>query len=234
MARGAVARENARPLRVRIIAHQRERAGDGHAGIRQVHRARRVALGHGLRHLILGIPAILVQRLPGQQGGPHEHRPNESHVEAVPELPPSDKRHRHQQHEPQRGEHDRADDFRVAGEVLEELEQEQEVPLRTRRRKLLGGIGRCTERGALLAHHEEEHDHEDREAGDCVTQHLLGPEALIGALERLLGRETVFAEQVHVSHDQQDDEPRDHASVQCEEAREREVSVGDAAHQHGL
>ena len=150
------------------------------------------------------------------------------------ELPAAQERHRHQHHQAERRQNDRADDLRLAREVLEKLVQKQEVPLGTGCRKLLGGISGRPQRGTLFTHHKKEHHHKHGETRHRIAQDLLRPEALIGSLERLLGGQPVLPEQIHMPHDQHDDGTRYDSGVQREEPRERVVSVVHAAHDHRL
>ena len=150
------------------------------------------------------------------------------------QLPTPEHGHGGEHEQRERREDNRAQYLRVAGEVFEKLVEKEEIPLGACGRKLLSRIGGGAERGALLTHHKEEHHHQHSETGNGVTQHLFGPEPLIGALQRLLRGEPVLAKEIHVSHDEQHDQAWQHTRMQRKEARQREMPVGNATNHHRL
>ena len=85
---------------------------------------------------------------------------------------------------------------------------------------------------AMRPEHHSQHRHRDRKAGDDILEHLVRPEIGVALGDRLGRRDPVAAEQVDVPDDQQHEQARQHAGVQCEEARQRVVPVlGSADHE---
>ena len=234
MTGGTVAGEDARPLRVRIIAHDRERARDGNAGAGELHGAFGIARGHAARDLVVAVGAVGRDGLHGEQAGTGEQHAQHAHVEAMPQAPAAKEGHGHDEQQDQRGKDDGANDLRLPREILEKLEEEEEVPLGACCRELLGRVGGGAQRGAMFAHRKPQHGGEHGETGHRIPQHLLGPEAFVGLANGLFGGEAVPPEEVHVSHDEQTDGQRHEPGVQREEARERVVAVAGATHEHGL
>ena len=223
----AVFGEELGALRECVVAQE----GDGAGGRDAVRRlgehdhACGVALGGLDGENKLGAGGVFGAGEVGQETDAGEHGPKETEVEAVAEFPFADEGHGDEHAHEQRRDDDRAPDFRAAGKIFQQLEEEEEIPLGPRGGELFGGIGRCAELGAAVADDEEDDDEEHGEAGDGVAQHLVGPEGGVGPAAGLLGREPVATEQINMRDDEGDDYTGDDARVQGEEAREGVVAV---------
>ena len=254
---GAPVREETGALRKGIGAQQCQGPVRGDAATRpgQLHGARRVGLGVGLGEDEVGVGAVLCVCEPCQERDAGEDSPGQAQVEAVPQAPPSREGHQRDQRDDQPGNHDRANDLGARGEVLQPLEQEHEVPFGPRCSVRLGSVRGGSQRRPPGADHEVEHGCHHREAGDGITQGLIGPEPAVArsgrvrvrpvlpiplhtcrlcsvpAVARLARRNPVPPEQVNVSRDQGDQGARQHARVEREEARQGEVAVVRAADQ---
>ena len=176
------------------------------------------------------VVVVLLHGHPREQARARETAEDEGEVEAVAQLPLAEVGH--QEHEAHRrtGQDDGPDDFGFAGEVFQQLEEEEEIPLGPRGGELRGRIRRRSQLRAARDEGEHHHGEEHAEARDGVGEHLVRPELGVGFLQRLLGVEAVAAEEVNVPADERDDETRQHARVQREEARERVVPVVRPAH----
>src|SRR5262245_10566442 len=140
----------------------------GLAAIDQCHGTLGVALGGlaGLYEFARGDKFLLVFWKPqlGRQPGVIVFRPRDSGkharggdqqddeeaAELMTEIPAADEGQKEQQEGDGGGNYDRADDLAVAGEVFEELKEEQVVPLGAGGRVLLGGVGGGAELRAAM------------------------------------------------------------------------------------
>ena len=215
----AILREDAWPLRQRILTHERRGAGDGNAGVGQLNRPRRINLGSRGRGDVFGIVLVRPQREVSQQASARDHHGHETQVKTMPEFPFPEVGHCHQHGHQQHRNDDGPDHFRVAGEVLQEFKQEQEIPFGARRRVLLGGVGRGTQGRSVVAN-DEENDHQQyRQTRDSIAQHLIWPEANIRALFWFGRLNSMPPKEIDVDDDKQHYSAGYDTSVQCKKPR---------------
>jgi hypothetical protein len=129
-------------------------------------------------------------------------------------------------------------------EDLQELEQEEEIPLGAGRRVGQRRIGRGAELGPEVAdvhrlprehrpqgRHEDhaEHHRHHREHRHGVLEHLIGPEHRVGLRDRLFRVESVLAEKREMHDEHHHERPRQEAGMEREKPRQRVVAVLAAA-----
>lgn len=175
--------------------------------------------------LEVGVVAILFHGQRGEQARANQAAENKGEVEAVAEFPLADVGHDEHEGDGESGKDDGAEDFRFAGEIFQELKEEEEVTLGARGGKLRTGVGGGAEFGPVREQGQDDDGEKDTEAGDGVGEDLVGPEGGVGFFERLFGFDAVAAEEINVPDDERDDEAGQHAGVQREEARERVMAV---------
>src|SRR5581483_7314770 len=123
MATGAILGEEFRSLDERVIADEENRPAGGHALVMGEHLdAFGVAPGVFDGELIGGVVAILELGHGGEHRRSAKQREEESDVELMPDRLAADERHQEEDRENDRGNHNRAVDLGVAGEIFQELE----------------------------------------------------------------------------------------------------------------
>ena len=152
-----------------------------HSAHRHHVRRRRARIGHAARALEEGIARVVVNGEAEQDGDPRE--PGEERREVRRARAQRGRRRAvepRQEHEVARrdGRHaHRAGNLHRPVEVLEELKERQEVPLRARR-IVAHRIGRSVERRPVLAQREQEDHAEDGHRGGEVHAELPREEAV--------------------------------------------------------
>src|ERR1043166_3818491 len=158
------------------------------------------------------------------------------------QSPITNERHREENDENKRGNDNRANEFTVMTENfhkptrLKELKQKEEIPLRPRCRVRLSRIsGRAEVRTRFAVaeqtrfRSEEQHHGHDGKARDDILQYLVWPERAVRSSLWLGRRQSVFAEKINVSGNEEDNQSRQHSRVQREEARQRVMPIIRAA-----
>ena len=225
----AVLREQPRALRFRIVLEQQQRGGLDALG-----------LGQGLHpDCILFMPEdrlevigavwsgeILLLGQVRERTGPAEEHKQHKHVEHVPDVPAADEGHQEQHAKEQGRDVNGAPYLVLSGKEgqLEELEQEQEKPVRPRGGKWLERIRRRTLFRAVNPD-KRQHGRHERQTGHDVLEQLVRPTAGVRA-ERALGwPDAMTAVKPGTRCHGQHHENRQHPGVEGKKPGQRKVTV---------
>src|SRR5205814_1145529 len=128
---------------------------------------------------------------------------------------------------------DGAPDFGLSWKSFQELEEEQEVPFRSRGCVRLGRIGRSAEFRAertlpskkARPNDEKQHDCQNGQGGDGIFKHLVRPESGVGFTKRLLRGDAMLSEEIDVANQQSHNARGQNSCVQGEKAGQRMMPV---------
>ena len=253
MARRAVPAEEFAPTGHGVAAQQNERAGGRDAPVGELDRTLGQSLSPDELFLERFVVGVVDERLAGQPDRAAQQSDDNKDAHAVTELAHPAVAQQGQQKQQGTGtgrDVDRADDLLIALKILEQLKQEEEVPLGSSGIGL-AGVGRRVEvgaesgtagmrdalPGALLAgdrravdgvsvppkNDGDEHG-QNHEPDEHVAKGLIGPEPALA--DGVLGRgHAVTTEDEDVEGDEPHDQRRKHDHVQGIEAGERVMSV---------
>ena len=189
----------------------------------------RLRLNH--RRLKPWVGSIAPQRFHRQKNRPNENDPKETQVEAVTQPPPPDERHASENSHDHSGNDDRPDQLALVPKPLgqeiqfQELEEEEKIPLRTRRVERLRRIGGRMQLSPVMSNGQVHHRRQNRQAGNAIHEHLVRPEIGLGLTIRLFGGDAMLAEQGHVRRDGCNHQPGQYPGMQGEEPSERVMAV---------